>query len=55
MKNEILSHFPFISLTILALIIFMLVFICMLFWVHRKESNSLYERLSQLPLEGSKS
>lgn len=37
--------------TALGLLLFMSVFIGAVFWVHRKESRSLYQKLGRLPLE----
>lgn len=49
--TQSIAHTVLPWFTCVGLVLFMLVFIGALFWVFRKESRSVYERLSHLPLE----
>lgn len=51
MKKEYLLNFPHIDVTLVALMIFMGIFIGMLVWIFRKNSTQVYDKLSKLPLE----
>jgi cbb3-type cytochrome oxidase subunit 3 len=46
-----LSYFQNIGLTIVALVIFIVVFIGLLVWVIRKSGKEYYERMGQVPLD----
>ncbi len=50
MKAEVLLGFEWIYLSIFALILFLLLFIGIITWVLRKDSNQLYGEASALPL-----
>ncbi|RLA60534.1 MAG: hypothetical protein DRQ88_12855 [Epsilonproteobacteria bacterium] len=50
MKAEVLLGFEWIQLSILALILFLLLFVGIITWVLRKDSNHLYGEASKLPL-----
>lgn len=51
MKQEFLKFYPHPELSLLALFLFIGVFVGMLFWIYRRNSNKLYNKLSNLPLE----
>lgn len=54
MKQVGLTYFSDTFITSLGLLIFLVFFIGMLIWVHRRSSTELYQYLEQLPLhEGS--
>ncbi len=52
MKAEALANFPFVGLTVAALVIFALIFTAMVFWTYRKDSTKIYQHAENLPLEG---
>ncbi len=54
MKAEALANFPFVGLTMIALVIFALFFVGMVVWTFRSGSNKVYEHAESLPLEGGK-
>lgn len=45
-----LSHFPLKQMPLIGLGLFVVVFVGVLFWVHRKGSRHFYERMSKIPL-----
>lgn len=51
MKQEGLMYFTDTHLTAMGLLIFFLFFVSVLFWVNRKSSRTLYDRLEQMPLK----
>ena len=51
MIKEALSKFPHIDLSLIALMIFVGIFVGMIFWIHRKNSKALYDKIANLPLE----
>lgn len=51
MKQEGLRFFTDTHLTAMGLLIFFLFFVSVLFWVYRKSSSELYNRLEQMPLK----
>jgi len=50
MKSEVLSNFTFTLLPIIALILFVVLFVGVVFWVYRKSSGDVYGKASDLPL-----
>ena len=54
MKQLGLSFFTDIHLTVIGLILFFSVFIGVTLFVYRKNSESVYKKISQLPLEESR-
>lgn len=51
MKQAGLMYFSDIHLTAIGLLIFFMFFMGVLFWVNRKSSIELYNRLEQIPLK----
>lgn len=51
MKQEVLSNFEWIYLSIFALLLFLTLFIGVAAWVVRKGSNKTYAEASMLPFE----
>jgi K+ transporter len=51
MKREALANFPYIWLTIGALLVFFAVFVVMVMMTWRRGSALKYQKLSELPLE----
>jgi hypothetical protein len=52
MKSEALINFPLITLTIIAMVLFLSVFVVAVVWTFRKDSKKLYSKIEALPLEG---
>lgn len=52
MKQEAFQNYTDQPLTLLALFIFMIFFICLIVFVYQKSNTSHYNDMSQLPLEG---
>jgi cbb3-type cytochrome oxidase subunit 3 len=52
MKSVALANFPFVGLTVIALVLFALVFLGFVVWTFRKESSKIYKHAENLPLEG---
>jgi cbb3-type cytochrome oxidase subunit 3 len=52
MMARTLAHFQYTQLTCLGLVIFLSVFISVLFWVFRPESQKIYDQLKLVPLDG---
>jgi len=50
MKQLVLAGFNWTYLTNAALIIFMVLFVSILFWIFRKESNEVYSEAANMPL-----
>jgi len=50
MKQLVLAGFNWTYLTNTALIIFMVLFVSILFWIFRKESNEVYSEAANMPL-----
>ncbi len=50
MKQVVLAGFNWTYLTNFALIIFMILFISILIWIFRKESNDVYKEAANMPL-----
>ncbi len=51
MKQEAFSYFTMGYLNVIAMLIFMSVFVGVIFWIYRKSSQSYYQKISRLPLE----
>ena len=51
MKSLALKDFPFTELTAGALILFFIVFVGVIAWVHRPGSRRTYNQIEKLPLE----
>jgi len=51
MLKQALTNFPFLSLTVFGLFLFLTVFISMLFWVFRSSGKPIYQHLQTLPLD----
>ena len=51
MKQEVLSHFQNTGLPILALILFVAVFLSIFIWTMKKERNDLFKKTSHLPFD----
>lgn len=50
MKSIGLKYFTDINLTNIGLIVFVLIFLCVIAWVYRKGSAQLYHKISTFPL-----
>jgi cbb3-type cytochrome oxidase subunit 3 len=53
MKQEVLKQFDLPWMPIVGLIIFVLCFICYIFFTYRKSNRSFYEEASLIPLQDS--
>lgn len=51
MKQEVLSNFEWIYLSIFALLLFMTLFIGVLAWIVRKDSDKTYAEAAMIPFE----
>jgi hypothetical protein len=51
MIQKVLSHYHFLELTCVGLVLFMLVFAGALVWILRSGSSKVYAALEQLPLQ----
>ena len=51
MKSLVLSQWNFPLLPTMALMIFFLLFVGVIWWVNRNENKEIYKKLEQLPLE----
>jgi cbb3-type cytochrome oxidase subunit 3 len=51
MKNIALQDFPFVSLTVAALVLFLIVFVGVTLWAYRPGSGRTYEHIEKFPLE----
>ena len=51
MIQESLSHLHWSVLPVVSMFLFLSVFIGVLIWVFRKESNGIYKQMGELPLE----
>ena len=49
MKQFILSRFDMPWISVLALLIFMFLFISVIFWLFRKDSNDIYSEAVKVP------
>lgn len=54
MKSQVLANFSEIYLPIIALLIFVSVFVVMLLMINRKGSKQLYSEIDKIPLEEGK-
>lgn len=54
MKTEVLSHFQWPELTVVAFLIFFIFFLSVLFWTVRKGSKQLYQHVSDIPFQDGK-
>lgn len=50
MKNEVVSNFPYIWLTVVGFFMFLGFFVGMVFHVMRKNNKKYFERCADLPL-----
>ena len=50
MKQIVLAGFDWTILTNIALVLFLSLFVGMLFWVFRKDSNNIYQEAANMPL-----
>jgi len=50
MKAEVLGGFEWIYLSVFALILFLTLFVGVIFWLLRRDSNHVYLEASKLPL-----
>jgi len=53
-KQAFLANFGFMEIPLIAEFLFLSIFIGCIFWVFRKGSKKIYEKISQLPLEEGK-
>jgi cbb3-type cytochrome oxidase subunit 3 len=51
MKQEVLSNFEWIYLSVFGLLLFLTLFLGMLAWIWRKDSKKTYEEASRLPFQ----
>lgn len=51
MIRDVLANLHWTALPVLSMLLFAAVFVGVLFWVFRKESNSIYHAMGQLPLQ----
>lgn len=51
MIKETLLNFDMLYLPVVALMIFLIMFSCVLYWVYRKDNRALYKHMSELPYE----
>lgn len=51
MKAEVLSHFPMIWLSCLALLLFFSTFAGILFWVSQPKIKSIYNSAAKIPMD----
>jgi cytochrome c oxidase cbb3-type subunit IV len=51
MKQHVLSFFPMKSLPMIGLILFLVLFVGVLIWVFRRNSDQFYKKMGQMPLD----
>lgn len=51
MKQETLRHFDLPWLPVVALVIFVVCFLCYAYWTYKKGNRSFFEKVSLIPLE----
>lgn len=51
MKSVVLSQFDMTYLPVIACLIFVTLFICMLFWINRPGAKKLYKQIAKLPMD----
>lgn len=51
MVREVLSNFPYGYMPTAVMLVFLLFFCSMVWWVFRKKSKQIYQKIERLPLE----
>ena len=51
MKQQGLAYFTDTYLTLIAMVIFMLVFVGMVAWTYRRQAKEMYKKMAEMPLQ----